>query len=635
MEQECIQDIFSSVAARCASHVAVDQGSRLTTYGELECESNQLANFLISSGVKTGSIIAIMAGNPAQIVKAILAILKARCAFAPFDPLMPVNRLQGMAEQIKPAWFIVESEYLGKMAQIATGIEDPVKRVKIVCVDGSEPKEQDLGTVTVFRGHARQELTTNPGLKSDPDAMCSIFFTSGSTGKPKGIAGRLKGIAHFVSWEAGALGVREGTRFSQLTLPSFDGFLKDVFTPLCAGGTVCVPESREITLDARALADWIETSRLNVLHCVPSVFRMLINVGLTVDNFPELQYVVMAGEPLLPADVGRWVETFGDRIRLVNLYGPTETTLTKLFHFVDVSDKERRSVPIGKPIPGTAAVIVDEQGRACKPGEVGEILISTPYRAHGYYNDPGKTAEAFVPNHFGNDPSDVVYRTGDYGRLLADGNFEFVGRKDHQVKIRGVRIELPEIENVLRAHESVTDVAVVDREDAIGNKYLCAYVVLDGDVEPGALRQHLAKSLPEFMMPSAIIKLSSLPHTMNGKLDRKALPTPSAQQAEYVAPRTAVEEVVAGIWANEFWVDQVGVYDNFFELGGHSLLATRVISHVNAALNTEVPLRRLFEGPTVAELSACVEAARRNGSAPVARIEQVARTEATRPIGRE
>ena len=609
MEQESIQDIFSRVAARYASHVALDQSGRLMSYGELENESNRLANFLISSGVSTGSIVAILAGNPARIVTAILGILKARCAFAPFDPLMPINRLSTMAEQIKPRWFVVESEHLGKVDQIA--IEE---QVKVVCLDGEE--------------YARQRQTTNPGLKSDPDAMCSIYFTSGSTGKPKGIAGRLKGIAHFVLWEAGALGVGEGTRVSQLTSPSFDGFLKDVFTPLCAGGTVCIPESREITLDANALVDWIGASRLNVLHCVPSVFRSIINAGLTGDNFPELQYVVLAGEPLLPADVGRWVETFGDRIRLVNLYGPTETTLIKLFHFVDVSDKDRRSVPIGKPLPGAAAVIIDAQGHACKPGEVGEILIRTPYRAHGYYNEPAKTAEVFVPNPFGNDPRDIVYRTGDYGRLLADGNFEFVGRKDHQVKIRGVRIELTEIENVLRAHESVTDVAVIDREDAIENKYLCAYVVLDGEVEPGALRQHLAKSLPDYMMPSAIIELSSLPRTVNGKLDRKALPAPGANQATYVAPRTAVEEVVAGIWANVLWVDQVGVYDNFFELGGHSLLATLVISRVSSALNAEVPLRRLFEGPTVAELSTAIEKARRNGSAPVSRIEPVARTSA-------
>ncbi len=609
MEQESIQDIFSRVAARYPSHVALDQGTRRITYGELEEESNRLANFLISSGVSASSIVAIMAGNPARIVTAILAILKARCAFAPFDPLMPVNRLRAMAEQIKPRWFIVESEHREKVDQIASRIEDGAN---IICVDSD----------------AQHSPTTNPGLKSDPDSMCSIFFTSGSTGKPKGIAGRLKGIAHFVVWEAGALRVGEGTRVSQLTSPSFDGFLKDVFTPLCAGGTVCIPESREITLDAGALVDWIGASRLNVLHCVPSVFRSLINAGLTANNFPELQYVVMAGEPLLPADVGRWVETFGDRIRLVNLYGPTETTLIKLFHFVDVSDKERRSVPIGKPIPGAAAVIIDEEGRACKAGEVGEIIIRTPYRAHGYYNEPEKTAEVFVPNPFGNDPRDIVYRTGDYGRLLADGDFEFVGRKDQQVKIRGVRIELTEVENVLRAHESVTDVAVIDREDAVGNKYLCAYVVLAGEVEPGVLRQHLAKSLPEFMMPSAIIELGTLPRTVNGKLDRKSLPAPSSHQATYVAPRTAIEEVVAGIWANVLWVDQVGVYDNFFELGGHSLLATLVISRVTSALNAEVPLRRLFDGPTVAELSAAVEAVRRNGSAPVSRIQPVSRTEA-------
>ena len=608
MEQESIQDIFSRIAARYPSHVALDQRTRLITYRELEEQSNRLANFLISSGVSTGSIVAILAGNPSRIVTSILAILKARCAFAPFDPLMPVNRLKGMAEQINPRWFIVESEHREKVAQIASGIED----VNVIYIDRD----------------AQHSPTANPGLKSDPDAMCSVFFTSGSTGKPKGIAGRLKGIAHFVLWEAGALGVGEGTRVSQLTSPSFDGFLKDVFTPLCAGGTVCIPESREITLDAKALGYWIGASRLNVLHCVPSVFRTLINVGLSGDNFPDLQYVVMAGEPLLPADVGRWVETFGDRIRLVNLYGPTETTLIKLFHFVDVSDKDRRSVPIGKPIPGAAAAIIDEHGHACKPGEVGEILIRTPYRAHGYYNEPEKTAEVFVPNPFGNDPRDIVYRTGDYGRLLADGNFEFVGRKDHQVKIRGVRIELTEIENVLRAHESVTDVAVIDREDAVGNKYLCAYVVLDAEVEPGVLRQHLAKSLPEFMMPSAIIELSSLPRTVNGKLDRKSLPAPSTQQAAYVAPRTEIEEVVAGIWANVLWVDQVGVFDNFFDLGGHSLLATLVISRVSSALNAEVPLRQLFEGPTVAQLCAAVEAARRNGSAPVSHIQPVPRTKA-------
>lgn len=627
MDQPGIHEIFSSVAAKYGLNTALERGGRVITYRELEDESNRLANFLISAGVSPGSIVAIMGRDPVRVATAILGILKARCVFAPFDPLMPENRLRAMAEQITPGWFVIESEHRGKVSNIVSGFEG---RVKVICVDGVETEDNGLQTVTVVRGYAQYTVNTNPGLKSDPDAMCSIFFTSGSTGKPKGIAGRLKGIAHYALWEAGVLSVDEGTRVSQLTSPSFDAFLRDLFVPLCAGGTVCIPENREITLDARALVDWIEATRLNILHCVPSLFRSLINVGLTSDQFSELRFVVLVGEPLLPADVGRWTDVFGDRIQLVNIYGPTETTLTKLFHFVSASDKDRRSVPIGKPIPGAAAVIVDAQGRACKPGEVGEILIRTPYRSHGYYKQPEKTAEVFVPNPFGKDPHDIVYRTGDYGRLLPDGNFEFVSRKDHQVKIRGVRVELTEIENVLRAHDGVTDVAVVDREDSIGNKYLCAYVVLDGEVEPGVLRQHLARWLPDYMIPSALIRLSALPHTLNGKLDRKALPAPgvdgAGSGAPYVAPRTAIEEVVANVWAGVLGLERIGVADNFFELGGHSLLATQVISRVRSALKVDVGVRQLFEGPTVEDFSAAVAAALNNGGASAPRIERASRT---------
>ena len=626
MDQLVIHEIFSNVAAQYAAHVALDQGSRPPiTYRELEDESNRLANFLISSGAEAGSIVAIMAREPARMVIAILAILKARCVFAPFDPRIPDNRLRLMAEQITPGWFIIDSDRLEKVTEIVSGNKG---RVKVICLD-DEPQNDDSKTVTVVRGYAQYTTNTKPVIQSDPDDMCAIFFTSGSTGTPKGIAGRLKGIAHFMLWESGALGVGPGTRVSQLTTPSYDAFLRDVFMPLCVGATACIPENREITHDAEALADWIDAAGINIVHCVPSLFRSLINVGLTSDRFRALRYVVMAGEPLLPADVAKWTDVFGDRIQLVNLYGPTETTLTKLFHFVNVSDKDLRSVPIGKPMPGCAAVVIDAKGRACSPGEVGEILIRTPYRAHGYYNQPQKTAEVFVPNPFNNDPNDIVYRTGDYGRVLPDGNFEFVSRKDHQVKIRGVRIELAEIENVLRTHESVTDVVVVDREDTIGNKYVCAYVVLDREVEPGELRQHAARWLPEAMVPSAVVQLDALPRTISGKVDRAKLPAPGTEDSRtgtYVAPRTAIEEVVANIWAGVLEVERIGVTDSFFELGGNSLLATLVMARVRSALRADVDVRELFEHPTVADLSATVKAALNNGSAPAPRIERAART---------
>ncbi|HEX8148208.1 MAG TPA: amino acid adenylation domain-containing protein [Pyrinomonadaceae bacterium] len=626
MRQQSIQEIFSGVAESHARRVAFERGGRLVTYRELEDESNRLANFLISSGAEKGSIVAIMAADPARVLASIIAVLKAGCVFAPFDPLMPDKRLKAMAGQITPRWFVIEAEHFGRVSEITAGTGGGVR---VVCADGAEPGGGTRGPLTVVGGLARYTRTERPAVESEPDDMCSIFFTSGSTGVPKGIAGRLKGIAHFALWEAGALGVTAGTRVSQLTSPCFDGFLKDVFVPLCAGGTTCAPESREVALDARALAEWIGASRINVLHCVPSLFRSLTNVGLGPDDFPDLRHVVLAGEPLLPADVGRWADVFGERIRLLNLYGPTETTVTKLFHFVRASDRERRRVPIGKAMPGAAALVVDERGGVCPPGEVGEILIRTPYRALGYYNRPELTAAAFVPNPFGDDPRDVVYRTGDYGRLLEDGDLEFVGREDQQVKIRGVRIELGEVENLLRAHGGVRDVAVIDREDSVGNKYLCAYVVLAGGVEPDALKEHLALSLPAFMMPSAFVRLDALPRTLNGKLDRKALPAPGTAAAgagdAYVPPRTASEEVVAGVWADVLGVERVGVHDNFFDLGGHSLLATQVISRVRSALGAEVALRRLFEGPTVVALAAAAESALRDGAAAPPRLERAPR----------
>lgn len=604
-KQDSIQDIFSQTAERRPLETAVERGAQRVTYRELEQDSNRLANFLIDAGATRGSIVAIMAGDRLRVLTTILATLKANCAFAPFDPRLPQLRLQSMVEQINPGWFITETEHREKVDAIAPA----------------------TGVITLGHDDAKFTDTTAPRLQSDPDQMSSIFFTSGSTGKPKAIAGRLKGLSHFVWWETGALALAENTRGSQLTSPSWDAYLRDVFVPLSAGGTVCIPEHDDLKLDAVALARWIETSRLTILHCVPSLFRSLINVGLTGNNFPDLRYVVMAGEPLLPSDVRRWTDVFNDRIRLVNLYGPTETTLTKLVYFVSPSDKDRRSIPIGKPMPGVGAVVIDAQGRVCPRGEVGEILIRTPYRSLGYLNQPELTAEVFVPNPLNNDPKDIVYRTGDYGRVLDDDNFEFVGRKDHQVKIRGVRIELAEVESLLRAHENVRDITVVDREDAMGNKYLCAYVVLGGAAETTSLKQHLAQSLPEVMMPSAIVKLDCIPRLINGKVDRKALPAPFMDQDASVAPRTAIEEVVAGIWSEVLKLDAVGVESSFFDLGGHSLLAMSIIARVAATFRVEIPVRRFFETPTVAALAVAVEEGLNNGAASPPRLQRAPRTD--------
>ncbi|HEX8719954.1 MAG TPA: amino acid adenylation domain-containing protein [Pyrinomonadaceae bacterium] len=630
MTSQNIQDLFSQAAEKFSGREAVVRaGGAAVTYGELERESNRLANYLLSLGASKGSPVAILSEDAVAVITAILGVLKAGCVFVPLDPHIPARRLRSMAGEVAPRWFLVAPGLAGLAAEVA-GEGAALVRLGAagggVAQGGTEPSG---GPAELSGGLAEFADTSRPGVESSPDDVCYVYFTSGSTGNPKGIAGRLKGIDHFIRWEIENLGVGPGTRVSQLLSFTFDGSLRDIFVPLCAGGTVCVPEGRETLLDARRLVEWLDEERVEVVHCVPSVFRALVNESPGAERFRALRYILMAGEPLLPADVRRWTETFGERVSLVNLYGTSETTMAKFVYFVRPEDVDRPSIPVGKPMPGARALVLDEKGRPCPTGVVGEIYIRTPYRSHGYYNRPELTAEVFVPNPFGTDPSDIVHRTGDLGRVLEDGNFEFLGRKDRQVKVRGVRVELGEVENVLRGHPAVKDVAVVDQEDPSRNKFLCAYVVAREPVEFGALRDYMAEYLPDFMLPSAFLLMDRLPRTISGKVDRRALP-PIAQKAgrgaDYLAPRTQVEEVLAGVWAQVLGVTRVGVRDNFFHLGGHSLMATQIASRMRNAFQVDLPLQSLFETPTVEGLAARVEQAMASGEGlttpPVGRTER-------------
>ncbi|HXQ74652.1 MAG TPA: condensation domain-containing protein, partial [Pyrinomonadaceae bacterium] len=444
--------------------------------------------------------------------------------------------------------------------------------------------------------------TKAPAVVSDADAPCSIYFTSGSTGKPKAILGRLKGIDHFMRWEIEAVGARPGIRVSQLASPAFDGFLKDVFVPLCSGGVVCAPESRDVILDAWSLADWLDVEQIEVLHCVPSVFRALLNEGLNDRYFEELKCLVMTGEPLYPADVKRWLDVFGDRVRLFNIYGTTETSLSKFVYEIKPEDVDRPSIPVGKTIAGSTLLLINSRGQLCREETVGEIHIQTSFRSHGYYGEPELTREVFIQNPFSNDPTDIVHKTGDYGRLLPGGDLEHLGRRDQQVQIRGVRVELGEIENLLRAHEEVADVAVIDRDDADGNKFLVVFVTMSNGSGPEVLRPYLADKLPPTMLPSAFIELDQLPRTLNGKIDRKALPSLEsikAQQESANGKLTPIEEIVATIWCEVLRLPTIARNGNFFNLGGHSLLVTQVLARVREYLKVEVPVRSVFEAPTL------------------------------------
>src|SRR4249919_459247 len=444
------------------------------------------------------------------------------------DASHPAKRLRHMLEATRAGWVILEASTHG----IFPGLTVTAGAAPTILVMRGEHDEVPRAGVHRVAAYSAERIL----LPTLPDDPCYIYFTSGSTGTPKAILGRVRGLAHFIQWEIAAFSLGPGSRVSQLTGPSFDVYLRDVFAPLCSGGTVCIPPTPGI-LDPVLLAHWIERAAITLIHCVPSVFRLLLRQDLAPGKFPALKFVLLAGETLPPAAANVWIACFGERIRLVNLYGPTETTLAKLFYRLPATPIADTFVPIGRPITGAEAVLLDDKLAPCAQGELGEIFIRTPYRSLGYYDAPDLTEAAFIRNPFSGATDDLIYRTGDLARVLPDGNFRFVGRKDFQLKIGGNRVELGEIEARLQEHPGVREAVVLAREDRPGDTRLVAYYVPRSSADVAVvsapeLRAHLADLLPTFMVPALYVALESLPLSANGKLDRGALPAPGTSRPE-------------------------------------------------------------------------------------------------------
>ncbi|HEX3093000.1 MAG TPA: amino acid adenylation domain-containing protein, partial [Candidatus Angelobacter sp.] len=585
--QANVFDVFDEQAVRTPNAIAVEYGPERLTYQEFRQQTDAIEASLLNAGAKTGDLVLIFSEERLKLIASMVGILKAGCGFVPMLPSLPDHRIAAMLAQCRPAWAIVDAGLSSRFEQLKHDSGQQIQEIAIANHSGINES---------CRSRSRSG-----------DELSYIFFTSGSTGTPKAIAGRLKGINHFIHWEIREFGIGPESRVAQLTSPMFDPLLRDVFVPLCSGGTLCIPSAPDLVLSGAELGRWLEQERITLMHTVPSIFRLMVS-QCGACHFPCLKYVLLAGEAVLPADVSSWHALAGTQgARLINLYGPSETTMVKFLYAVNEEDQLRRSVPIGRPMEGATAIVLDEAGKICPRGIAGEIYIRTPYRSLGYYQQPELTGRAFIPNPFGNNQHDIVYRTGDLARLLEDGNFALVGRRDHQVKVRGVRIELGEIEAALGGCDGVGAAVVVAREDREEEKRLVAYVVArDGvSIDSRDLRAALKKRLPDPMIPAAFAVLKEMPLTSNGKVDRKALPAPELGQTgqDYVAPRTAEEEILCGIWAETLKLRQVGIDDNFFEIGGHSLLATQVIARIRSMFGVELPLRILFEHPTVEKIA--------------------------------
>jgi amino acid adenylation domain-containing protein len=581
--------LFEAQAKRTPEAPAVASNGRTLAYAELNRRANQVGRHLRRLGVGAEAVVGICVSPSVEMIVALLGVLKAGGAYVPLDPGLPAERLAGMMEDAGARVLLAEQA-------LAAGL--PLGQGRLVSIDA------DWNAIAEETG---DDLPGGAGSGN----LAYVLFTSGSTGRPKGVAIEHRALVNYVRGVSERLSLPEGASYALVSTFSADLGNTMVFPSLCLGGSLHVL-GPAIASDADAAAAYLHEHRIDCLKIVPSHLSALLSAA-----HPE--QVIPARRLVLGGEASSWelmetVHSLDAECRVFNHYGPTETTVGVLTYPVKRGQRDERSatVPLGRPLPNSRIYLLDEAMQPVPLGVPGELYIGGDGLARGYLNRPDLTSERFVPSPFDEKGGARLYRTGDLARYLPDGSLSFLGRIDHQVKIRGFRIELGEIEAALAEHPAVRASVVLVQADEAGKKRLVAYVVPASapGPTPAELRETLERKLPDYMIPSAFVSLEALPLTANGKVDRAALLATSqeeAPKARFVAPRNPVEEVLAGIWASVFEVDRVGVLDDFTELGGHSLLAIQVIARTRDAFQVEVPLRALFDAPTVAGLSERVE----------------------------
>jgi len=570
------------------------------TFSELNEKANQLAHFLIKKGVTTETLIGISVKRSIEMVVGLLGVLKAGGVYVPIDPDYPQDR----------------KDYILKDADIKILLtkRDVTQNLEIFEEDSPKENSEILHSVNSFQNDTELiylddldslgNKTNNPTPIVHPENMAYMIYTSGSTGKPKGTMVQHRSLCNLTAFQIKDFELNESSRCLQFASFSFDASVSEIFTTLISGATLYLAAKDEL-MPGPGLIRTLKDNKITTVTLPPSVSALLRD-----EHFPDLKALVSAGEAL-PVDlanhwhIGR---------RMLNAYGPTENTVCAS-SFAVSSNLSGTNVSIGKPIDNAQLYILDNNLQAVPVGTQGEVCISGSSLARGYFKRPDLTAEKFIPNPFSQNSGSRLYKTGDLGRFLSDGNIEFLGRIDDQVKVRGFRIELGEIENAIIEHKAVSDATVIVREDIPGDKRIAAYFIpTENSISAIELRDYLNGQLPAYMVPSAFMQIDVFPLTPNGKIDKRALPQPefdrSIIKAEFIEPRNENEQKLASVWQNLLNLEKVGVHDNFFEIGGHSLIATQLTSRIQSEFEVNFELRYIFEAPTIAELTLKIEEVR-------------------------
>jgi amino acid adenylation domain-containing protein len=587
-QEQCIHKLFEQQVEKTPHAVAVVFEDKQLTYQQLNNRANQLAHYLQTLGIGPDVLVGICIERSLEMVVGLLGILKAGGAYVPLDPEYPQERLEFMLEDTQTPVLLTQEKLVNSL---------PAHQAQLICLDS----EWQL---------IAQHSEENPVSEVTIDNLVYIIYTSGSTGKPKGVMVAHRGICNHLYWRQATFQLTERDKVLQTIPFSFDPSVWQLFWPLSFGGQLVMarPGGHQ---DPAYLVKVFTEQQITVSGLVPSIIQVLLEQE-GIENCQSLRHVTSGGEALA-IELG---ERFLNRLNLdnilINCYGPTEASID-VSTWICQRGTNYTIAPIGRPIANVQTYILDKNLQPVPVGQSGELHIGGIGLARGYLNRPELTAEKFILNPFSSAPNARLYKTGDLARYLSDGNIEFLGRIDHQVKIRGFRIELGEIEATLATHPALQQTLVMVREDVPGDKRLVAYLVAHPEQvspSPSELRSYLQDKLPEYMVPAAFVLLNTLPLNPNGKVDRRALRVPDTADFgdanSFVEPRNATEEVLVGIWVQVLGLERLGIHDNFFEFGGNSLLATQVISRIRQNLRVEIPLRLLFETPTIAGLASAI-----------------------------